>query len=178
MAQTKTISGNDYKNVGSTLLNGGTTTNPKTNVTSLLDHALVTRGGSKVINSSSVGTTKALSSGVFASYEAGKYVMYKLGSRLAGTDNTFLLTGVSHSGVNALHLGRGNYRYHITGWSYTTGAATKGGNAGDAFTYFDPENNTTINVEPRPTADVPGELVYMYGALTPAMADYKARTLA
>ena len=48
----------------------------------------------------------------------------------------------------------------------------------DAFNYVQVGDGTTAATDDaaNPTRAIPGELVYMYGALTPKQDDYKAKT--
>lgn len=179
MAQTKVISGNNYNNGGGTFLHGGTSSNTANNSQSLSDDTHQTPVGSQVRNGTTYGTTKAISAGVFGSYEVGKYISSLVTSRIAQTSNTVLLGGASETVArrSGIHTSQGSRRYHITSWSYTTGLATKGGNAGDRVAFIDPATGGAQTAEPRPSNAVPGELVYMYGALTAAMSNYSARTL-
>lgn len=177
MATTKTISANNQVNCAITLLNGGTPAN--TNLVNSLEMTEVINDldtNTKVVQNSANGTTKAVSANTFAAYEKGKYVGYHLDTASA-ISNTSFQSGSAASGRKALHYGKGNYRYHITGWNYLTGAATKGGNAGDKFTYFAPGDDSALAQEPYPTNAVPGQFVYTDGSPTPVMDNYSAKTL-
>jgi len=58
-----------------------------------------------------------------------------------------------------------------------TGIATKGGSAGAVSNYVKMDGTTAATDDAaNPTRAIPGELVYMYGALTPKQDDYKAKT--
>lgn len=183
MATTKPVSGQAENNAGMTILQAGNSTATYVDNLSLANNLTNEPAGSKVhlatapSDSGNVGGIKALSAGRFAQMETGKYVGKIIGDRIAQTDNTTLKSPGSDVGNNdSLHYGTGNRRYHITAWDYATGVATKGGSAGAAFTYYDPENDTAIGSEPRPTRSVPGEITYQYGSLTPVMTNYKAST--
>jgi len=71
-----------------------------------------------------------------------------------------------------------NRRDHITAMDYGTGRATRGGSAGNAFNYVQAGDGSTAATDDaaNPTRAIPGELVYMHGALTPKQDDYKAKT--
>lgn len=183
MATTRAISANAEKNNGATLLHAGN--HDGQNITknlTLATNAHHPDFSARVVlavsptSSGNLGTIKPLSAGVFGRMEAGQYVAKIIGTRVAQTDDTFLRSGAAETAHRtSLHYGRGNHRYHITDWSYTTGAATKGGNAGVSFTYHDPIAGSAIAKEPFPNNAVPGELVYFDGSPNPVQDDYKAR---
>lgn len=184
MATQAAISGNAVKNDGGTLLHAGAVASSRfANMTLATTTDNSESYGSKVFeavspnSSGNVGTFRPLNAGVFGQMEVGQYVAKVLGTRIAQTDNTFLRSGAAEtSSRTSLHYARGNRQYDITDWSYTTGAATKGGNEGTLFTYVNPVGGASVTHEPLPTDAVPGELVYMVTGKTPDQDDYKART--
>lgn len=184
MATTKPVSGSVQKNDGATILHAGNIASSRfTNLSLATTNAGDEQYGSKVVEavspaeSSNIGTLRPLSGGAFAQMETGEYLIRSYSTRIAQTTNNILLGGASDTNSRrALHFAKGNYRYDISAWDYVTGAATKGGNAGDLFTYFDPQNNTSIAQEPEPTDAVPGELAYKEPKYLPVQDNYKART--
>lgn len=184
MATTKPVSGANVKNDGATVLHAGNIGSSRfTNLSLATTLDNLSKYGSQVIEavspaeSSNLGTLKPLSDGVFGQMETGEYVGKVIGTRIAQTNSSFLRScGAETSSRTMLHYAKGNYRYDITGWSYTTGAATKGGNAGDSFTYVDPETGNTLTSEAEPTADIPGRLVYKEAKNLPVQDTYKPRT--
>lgn len=183
MSTQAVISGNATKNDGGTLLHAGNVASSRFANLSLATNIHEAEYGSKVHeavspnSSGNVGTFRPLTAGVFGKMETGQYVAKVIGTRIAQTDNTFLRSCAAEtSDRTSLHYARGNRRYDISDWSYTTGAATKGGSQGDLFTYVDPVGGGSQAFEPFPTDLVPGELVYMVTGKTPDQDDYKART--
>jgi hypothetical protein len=186
MAVTKAITGNAYKHNNGTVFHGGnvnTTTGPLQKNLSIADSTYapyygshVNLGDGSVLESGTVGTQKAISGGNFASMEQGAYVAKILGTKVAGITNTILRSGASHTNTRVpFNYAKGTRRYHITAWSYTTGAATKGGSAGGRINYYDPETGNTQAVEPYPTKAVPGRLVYMVTGKTATTDTYQAQ---
>lgn len=184
MATTTVIAGQPTKNNGGTLLNAGTIADSAfvnlslaTNTDPLMNYGSKVHESVSPASSGNVGTFRPLSAGTFGKMEVGQYVGKIVGVRIAGTDNTFLRSGAAEtSDRTSLHYARGNRRYDITDWSYTTGAATKGGNEGVLVQYVNPVGGATVAHEPFPTDAVPGELVYMVTGLTADQDDYQPRT--
>ena len=112
----------------------------------------------------------------------------------AASDPQFLLRGYSSKINNvastALQIpgadsgGRANkagvvktHRYDVTSIAYTTGFATKGGNAGDASNFVQSDGSTAATDDAlQTTRAIPGELVFHIGANSPTQADYSAKT--
>jgi hypothetical protein len=188
---TTTISGSTTRNNGATVLGGGnidTSTNTVSSAPSLksfLDnHSHVV--GSRVLASTGTkwksGITTGKGSGTLAyqpTKEDPQFLIRHVASKVNNISNTVLYSGASDkAGRRAInHLAK-NHRYDITSIDYKTGIATKGGSAGDAFNYVQVGDGTTAATDDAatPTRAIPGELVYMYGALTPKQDDYKAKT--
>lgn len=190
MATTTAISGQPQKNNGGTVLQAGNTDSSVVIDLSLSSNASTTPNGSKVIQSatSNIGTMKPISGGNFANtMTSGKFIVRGLtGQSIAGV----ALSGIGNIKIAAEQ--NGNYsikrwsqyeRLHITSWDYVTGAATKGGSAGDA-TYFAAVDGSTVNSNAlskaaddaaNPTKAVPGELVYMTTGVLPTQDEYEAR---
>jgi hypothetical protein len=183
MATTKAITGNAIKHNNGTILHAGnvnTSTGPIQSDLSLGETTYAPFYGSRGIladgsplESGTIGTMKANSNGTFNKMEDGKYVAKILGTRVAGVTNNVLRSGASDiASRKPLHYARGNRRYDITSWSYTTGAATKGGSAGALVTYIDPETGSAQAMEPKPTKAVPGRLVFMVTGKTATKTTY------
>lgn len=115
-------------------------------------------------------------SGLFNALTKNCYVLPFVGKDTAGNVFTHLRNPGNNGGVYKFPMANGNHRYNITSWNYVTGAATKGANAGDSFTYNNISSGSALTQEAQPTMAIPGELVYSLGTATPTMADYKART--
>lgn len=143
-----------------------------------------------VTNSSNVQTdvfyTSAISSvhgsykpfsGRFGKMTAGKYVGMVMCDEVAGNSSSILRITASDYHRVPFNPARGSHRYNITGWSYTTGAATKGASSGDQVLYHNiASNNDTLAYEPFPSMAVPGEFVYSAGQLNiPVQADYSVK---
>lgn len=178
MTTTTAISGNPQKNNGATVLMAGNIDSSDTVTRNLTQNELAYTSGYGSSVSESVGEThKPLTAGVFGKMETGQYVAKILGTRVAQTDETFLRGGGAETNARKmLHYSSGYRRLHHTAWDYVTGAVTKGGNAGDAVTFTDPADGTTIAKEPYPTDAVPGELTYHTGSSEPTTDEYKPRT--
>ncbi len=188
---TTTISGSTTRNNGATVLGGGnidTSTNTVSSAPSLksfLDnHSHVV--GSRVLASTGTkwksGITTGKGSGTLAyqpTKEDPQFLIRHVASKVNNISNTVLYNGASDkAGRRAINHLVKNHRYDITSIDYKTGIATKGGSAGDAFNYVQADDGTTAATDDAatPTRAIPGELVYMHGALTPKQDDYKAKT--
>ena len=188
---TTPISGSTTRNNGATVLGGGnidTSTNTVSSAPSLksfLDnHSHVV--GSRVLASTGTkwkpGITSSKSGGSMAyqpTKEDPQFLIRHVASKVNNSSNTVLYSGASDkAGRRAInHLAK-NHRYHITSINYVTGIATKGGSAGNVFNYVQAGDGSTAATDDaaNPSRAIPGELVYMYGALTPKQDDYKAKT--
>lgn len=180
MAQTKAFTSNAVVNNGGTALGAGSA-GTKLDGLSLATNAHHPDVGSRVYqavsptDSGNLGTIKALSAGVFGKMEEGYYITRGYMSRLAQTNSTILRSpGSETASRKPYNPARGSQRLHITSWDYVTGVATKGGNAGDTFTYVNPVGGGAVTQEAFPTMAVPGELCYMVTGITPTQADYAA----
>lgn len=186
---TTTISGSTTRNNGATVLSGGnidTSTNTVSSAPSLksfLDnHSHVV--GSRVLASTGTkwkpGVTTSKSGGSMAyqpTKEDPQFLIRHVASKVNNVSNTVLLFGSDRAGRRAINPLVKTHRYHITSIDYKTGIATKGGNAGDVSNYVKMDGTTAASDDAaNPTRAIPGELVYMYGALTPKQDDYKAKT--
>ena len=193
---TTTISGSTTRNNGATVLNGGnidsgsTVTNTDT-LMDVLHSGNGTSGGAGTYGSQvraitgtkwKPGITSSKSGGSMAyqpTKEDPQFLIRGVASKVNNTSNTVLYSGASDkAGRRAInHLAK-NHRYHITSIDYKTGIATKGGSAGNAFNYVQADDGSTAATDDaaNPSRAIPGELVYMHGALTPKQDDYKAKT--
>ena len=182
--QTATGSGPTRNNGGTIVAAGNvnTTSGPVKVDLSLQEQAVQDdEYGSKVVLSSgtsgssgNLGTYTPVSAGTFAYQQvAGTYLMRRQSTTIGGVANTTLNSGASDYGTRKNPLLLETTRTYGSGvtqsWNYVTGAITKGGNAGGLASF---SNDHAA----RPTAAIPGELVYMYGAIVPQQADYKPRT--
>lgn len=182
MATTKPISGNVQRNNGGTVINAGNlgSNGVITRNLTLLEDVQTEKGGLyqavSPVDSGNLGTLKAKTGNPF-DYQHDGYIVVGHTSTVGGAAQTALQGGASdfNVGKQGLHFSNGNNRYDISSWDYVTGAATKGGNAGDSVTFYDPENKTSIAREPYPTNAVPGEFTTMVTGLTPTKNDYPAR---
>lgn len=173
------------KNNGGTVLNGGNVVDTTVVALDLSNNASTTKNGSKVLVIANY-TGKAISGGLFANkMTTGQYIIKGLtgqsiaGVALSGLGN--LNTASERSGYDINRWSQYE-RLHITSWNYVTGAATLGGNAGDAA-YFAAVDGTTVNATNKKTIDqganpsraIPGELVYMTTGVLPTQADYESK---
>jgi len=185
MASTTAIGGNPTRNNGATIMGAGNidSSTTVTNNQTLLNNAFHVYDTGPFLavspdSSSNIGTTKALSAGVFAQMETGQYVGKIIGTRIAQTDDTFLRSGAAESngGRRMLNYSTGYRQLDHTSWDYVSGAVTKGGSKGTKITFIDGADGTTQAQEPFPTNAVPGNLTYRIGASLPTDDNYKART--
>jgi hypothetical protein len=193
---TTTISGSTTRNNGATVLNGGNvdSTNAVTNSDTLMDvlHKAGAYGG-KVLASTGTkfkpGVTTSKGSGTLAYQPAAsdpQFLLRGYSTKVNNVSNTILQSGSSDKAgrraINPLtkthNYGTGHADYSI---DYATGILTKGGSAGTHYgavkNYVQADDGTTAATDDAatPTRAIPGELVYMYGALTPKQDDYKAK---
>lgn len=175
------------RNNGATVLYGGDVGDnaPVTNAPdrSILGHHSG-KHGAVVVQSANLGTHKGYSAGTFAyRMEAGKVVGMRMAESISGVANDILLSGAGDFGRRNVHWIEKHRRLHITSWDYVTGAATKGGNAGDAANFHNVRGSGHIDDAAHPTRAIPGELVYTdhglakSGSLAVAtQADYDEKT--
>jgi len=136
----------------------------------------ITKQGNLPINSSNVGTMKAITANTFArGMFEGQFIVRGYGY-LNGASSDLLNSPGIHRTVTrrSIHVKENRRSYHITSWNYETGVATKGAGTNDSFGTDDAA---------RPTRALPGEYVYSdhglagTGALAiPLRADYEAKT--
>lgn len=133
----------------------------------------------------------------FASMTAGSYVMKTVTTTLAGVSNTFLRSGAGYmSGRRSIHKLETVRTWQIAkalvagNWNITTGAFSSAINvtedaytpsANNAWSAFDQQaglgaTSGTLDDAARPTAAIPGELVFHGGSGQPSLANYSART--
>lgn len=181
MATKKAVTANDKKNNGATVFYGGTADGKNvTNVLSLETAGYWGRKNVGVVESSNIATTYALSAGNFAKMTAGRYVIMRNCSYLAGTSNTTLQSGAGDFGRRPINWSESARRLHITSWNYATGVATKGGSAGASYDYVNIGTTTHIDHAAHPTRAIPGELTvtdhHLARDATPTNKDYPAKT--
>lgn len=153
-----------------------TTYNTVHRVTSVVDANSVKTDVFYVADSTTAGYYKPFS-GDFSKMTARRYIGTTIGTHVAGSASSLMRITSSDYFRVPFNRAAGYRRNHVTSWSYTTGAATKGANAGDLIKLHDIANNVdTLTSEPFPTRSVPGELVYFNGLKGgPAMADYSQK---
>lgn len=109
---------------------------------------------------------------LFNVVQEGHYVApYMTDGTLAGVAKTVHNTPASDYGRRGIHRLISARRLDVTSWSYLTGAATKGANAGVSYDQYAPEGGTVDDAS-NPTLGVPGELVYLYGAASGSFDEY------
>jgi hypothetical protein len=181
MSTQAAVSGNATKNNGATIKKAGaasTTSGPITASRSLIDDAITTQYGSKVVLSSgstgssgNVGTANAFTNFAY-DMVAGRYIMKKNTSHVNGSASTLLTSCAADVGIRrpipVLETTRALGSGVLTSWDYETGVITKGANAGDT-TSFGSDHAA------RPSDAIPGELSYKTGAKLPVADDYKPR---
>jgi hypothetical protein len=108
---------------------------------------------------------------------ARTYIGKIIQSTVAGTTSSVMRIPAGDFHATSIPMSVGQRRYNITSWSYLTGAATKGANAGVADKFHDiAANNDNLANEAFPSRAVPGELVYRSGKALPVQDDYSPRT--
>lgn len=123
------------------------------------------------------GARKPYSAGTYGYQAKNKYVVRGMSDTISGVTSSIVRIPGSDYYRNPLATFQGYRRINITSWNYVTGAATKGGNAGDLVKFHDiGANNDNLTAEPYPTRAVPGELVYRTGASLPVQDDYNPKT--
>lgn len=110
----------------------------------------------------------------FGKLVPGEYLIKLVSTKIAGTTDTTITSPGGYGGSRtALYYGKGNRRGKITAFDLYTGTATYASTAGDLQTYRD-ASGSALAQEALPTTDVPGGLVYSYGAALPKNDQYKA----
>jgi hypothetical protein len=199
----KAKTANEFKDNGATVVWGGnadTTTGLTPAVTNVPDTVVTTDPGyvtrQRVPNpqtdaeiaagSDTSGTYKPLSAGTFAVMAAGTYII-KAGSQdqIAGTTVAALRSPANVIATYRKHGIRSRYLIRtiiISGWSYTTGAATITSADAQMASGIDGTIYTNLRLidheasaEQSPTLAIPGELAYALGD-GPQTDEYQART--
>ncbi len=115
--------------------------------------------------------------GNFNSILAGAYISQLIGKDTSGNSLANLrIPGAATAYRTGIFTGVGNNRYHITSWNAVTGAATKGGSAGGAFTYVNASTGSALASEPKPTRAAPGRVVFGIGTNVPTRDSYNTVT--
>lgn len=175
MATTKVISANSIKSNTGTVAGAGT--QPSTSTISELDIGDMNKGATELNkvkmavstpSSGNLGTLKVISGGTFQNLTAGNYVYPVICDTIAGQANTAHATPASNQISRPIAFTEGTRRINITSWNAVTGAATYGGNRGDAVSFG---TDDAAN----PTRAIPGELVIAIGGATPSQLNYPAR---
>lgn len=183
MAQT-TLSGSTVRHNGGTVLKAGNV--PSTSKTKDLSiiTSLYKTAYSSIANetNSRLGLSdRPLATGDYAKMTKGRFIAkYLTGGYIAGLANTAISMMACDPNSRTVHKNQTARRLHITAWNAVTGAATKGGNAGDSYNFIDPEvaGGTTASAEsgtPVNEWSVNGELVFMAGAKNPTTTSYSVR---
>lgn len=132
-------------------------------------------------SSGNLGTWRANSGALFNQFPARNGVIAKglMGQFIAGTSgiNFFAAAETVFRPTTGNNRFYGYQRLGITGWSYTTGAATYSANRGATVlaSGFDGKTGQRADDAANPSNAIPGELVYMYGNYYPSAADYQPR---
>jgi hypothetical protein len=180
MSTQAAVSGQPYKNNGGVMKKAGSANtaigNPITKSRTLMDDAVTTPYGAKVVLSSgstgssgNVGTFKSLTN--FAQQMLpGHYIMKKRTFFVNGSANSYLTSCASESSerMRAIPYLESTRTYGSgvsTSFNPFTGQLTKGGNAGGLASFGNDH-------AARPTDAIPGELVYKTGAKLPVQNDY------
>lgn len=201
MSTTKTITGNDVKNNGGTLVGAGSPSNsPITNVINVNELATGSEYGSKVVANDGSGgeftdphgvqAVKPAGTGGLAYYpdvNAGErnFILKAAGASASKINNdaTDILNvpGAQYAGVGqpTIHkllttrkLGVTTYNVLAVPSSGVVPGRTKGAGAGDLVTYVSTTGNVAgTDDAASPTRSVPGELTYHFGRLSQPFND-------
>ena len=177
MATQTVIGSGSQKDDGGVVLYGGTIASTRWTRITETQNCDTFETSSRVLPTSAGHMHKPVSAGVYASMEAGFYVVRGMCTRIAQTSNTVLNSGASSHFRFPIKFSESARRLHITAWNAVTGAPTYGGNRGDSYNYGNIDSGTYIDQAAHPSRAVPGELVYRTGDPDPFMDDYKAITL-
>lgn len=182
----KGVTGNRIKDNGGAVIGNTTVATSQTNITAKLNVGDSTKRYSPghipladTAAGSGVGVDRALTSGNYAKMTAGKYLIYRVTTEIAGIANVILRSGSSQIGlqrpINRLEAIR-TRQQRAAGWNYVTGQLLSTPSVtADTFKAIDGTSN--IDHAARPTRAVPGEFVYLTAAKTPVQKDYPARTI-
>lgn len=186
---TKPLTSNPVKNDSATMLNAGDTNSSVNNLSLIERNTPQTKYGSKLglavspVASGNIGTAKTISGGRFSNLEEGNYIGKRYTSTIAGTSSSLLRSGAADvaGGKRGKTAYGGERRLHITSWDAVTGAATKGGNAGDLIPASGFDGVTGFRADHAnsfsSTDLVPGELTFHTGKLAnPTNVDYASKT--
>jgi len=174
------ISGNRIKKNSGTVLGAGNVPSTRTLVNRSVRENAVQLGYGNVsqlavspAQSGTLGTFKPISAAVFDRKPVkNEYIAFVLSTKIAGISNNQLRGGATDVSLfRAIPLRESYRRLNITSWSYSTGDATFGVNAGAS-------QSMGVDHAARPTNAIPGELVYQTGSNVPVQNDYKPKTSA
>lgn len=115
----------------------------------------------------------ALSSGIYNAQRAGKYVMKKVTTELAGLTKTTLRSGGADFGQRRpIHFIESIRTTFLHSWTWTSNSEGHPTYTGVKTTTL---NNFGTDDAARPSRLVPGELVYKTGRPLPVQDDYKPK---
>jgi hypothetical protein len=199
----KAISGNDYKNVGGTIVKAGNkaATSPITNDQTLRANTLRIKNmvrpelAVSPTASGNIGVGKPVSGGTFAyvppfnvsSSTPVTVIARRVSTTISGASNEALKSGASDTGIRkAVHTWKGDRTYNNTA---NTGATfdifgnllTKGTDRGAAGDQVPPSGidgttgHTADHTVSKATFAIPGELVLLETGKTPSQKDYEVK---
>lgn len=173
MSSQTVIGSGSTNNDGGKILGGGANVSGRWGVLSIVNSIDANRATATPLSSS--WTEKVFSGGAYGTMTAGKYVARLVNTELAGDTTKNIRLPASDFYRTPYNKFISYNRLHITSWNHLTGAATKGGNAGDAvyLKSITPSSANLTTGEAFPTRAVPGELVYRTGAPAPVQNDYQ-----
>lgn len=176
--------GTGVKNNGGTVFYGGTLASNSPITRSITTNVIGYRSGISYpgpyigISETPNGIKKALSTGVFATMTAGRYIMFGYTQYIAGVANT-LLSIQGSSGTRKSQNRAASYirtTHYVTegGWYYVTGQSVgRVANAGNPPTTQD--NNIGPETYPG-TYAIPGRLTYLSTGKLASTVSYAAKT--
>lgn len=182
MASQKAVSANVYHNGGGTILQAGNIASQTANTipTAPITYNLtLSKGQQNLIQGPIVytNTRKANTSGNFARMTAGKYVIMRTTTELAGVSNTVLLTGAGAFNRRPIAF----YEYDSVvkiistgGWYYQSGRPVSA--TFERYIMKSIDSSSSVDQAARPSLAVPGEFVYIETGKNATLDDYPART--
>lgn len=179
MAKT-TITGTGHRNNGGTILQAGNIASNSRFSNLAIRTTVVKQVPVFNENNSRLGiATRPLSGGTYNVMTKGRYICrYITGGYIAGVANTTLDTAAGDFNRGFPAKITGSRRLHITGWNAVTGAATKGGSAGAAFSYKGTRGGSTMTdtgTPPNPFSSN-STLVFLVTGKVPTTVSYQVIT--
>jgi hypothetical protein len=172
MATVYAISGLPTKNNSGSVLHAGNVTRADmSNLTLAENGSLHPQPRVVASATANIGTTKAISGGVFA-YDNEGFIAKVLTGTINGSTNTVLRSGASSVGSKRTDKPTPYERLDITSWDYVSGSDTVGGGAGDSVLVSGIDNVTGARAD---NGVYQAEFTHSGPGVTPTNNDYPTR---